>query len=219
MLGDEFAGCGTYQQVKANLRKETPMGTTEGSTLTSHVRAERQRLAELFAGFTDEQWDSDSLCARWRVRDVAAHLTMPYRTRRLAVLAGVLRAGLRFNRFAEVEAREAADARSGADLAELLRSNVDNPWTPPGGGPAGALSHDVIHGLDITEALGLPAAPAERIAMVLDASGPGELKYFGVDLTGRRLVASDADFGVGDGRREEVMTAKEVLLTITGRRK
>lgn len=194
------------------------MGTTEPPMVTSHIRAERQRLADLFAEFTDEQWDAASLCDRWRVRDVAAHMTMQYRTRRLTVMVGVIRAGLRFNRFAETEARAAADGIRAAELVELLRNNVDNPWTPPGGGLTGALSHDVIHGLDITEALGLPAAPRERIALVLDTNSRRQLKYFGVDLTGRRLVARDTDVSVGDGATEELMSAKEMLLTVTGRR-
>ena len=44
---------------------------------------------------------------------------------------------------------------SPADLAGAVRSNVGHPWQPPGGGFTGALSHDLIHGLDITVPLGL----------------------------------------------------------------
>jgi hypothetical protein len=88
----------------------------------------------------------------------------------------------------------------------------------PGGGAAGALSHDVIHGLDVTEALGLPAAPADRIALALASAGPRQLKYFGVDLNGRRLTATDADVSVGEGAVAEPMTAREILLVVTGRR-
>ena len=47
---------------------------------------------------------------------------------------------------------------------------------------AGALSHDVIHGLDVTEALGLPASPPDRIALALASAGPRQLKFFGVGL-------------------------------------
>ena len=67
------------------------------------------------------------------------------------------------------------------------------PLAAAGGGAAGALSHDVIHGLDVTEALGLPASPTDRIALALASAGPRQLKYFGVDLKGRRLTATDAD--------------------------
>lgn len=42
----------------------------------SVMRSERRGLAELLASLTDEQWETPSLCAGWRVRDVAAHLAL-----------------------------------------------------------------------------------------------------------------------------------------------
>jgi hypothetical protein len=107
---------------------------------------------------------------------------------------------------------------SEAELVDLLRRNIDHPWQPPGGGEVGALSHDVIHGLDVTEALGLPSAPAGRIALVLASTSPRQLKYFGVDLDGRKLVAIDADVSVGEGSTVVTLPAKEILLAVTGRR-
>ena len=82
----------------------------------------------------------------------------------------------------------------------------------------GALSHDVIHGLDITEPLGLASAPAERIRLVLEQAGEKNLAYFGTDLTGVRLIAEDAEFSMGTGPREVRASAREMLLTVTGRR-
>lgn len=38
------------------------------------VRGEREDLAKLLAGFTPDQWSHDTLCADWRVREVAAHV-------------------------------------------------------------------------------------------------------------------------------------------------
>src|SRR5699024_12338076 len=90
-------------------------------------------------------------------------------------------------------------------------------WTPPGAGEAGALSHDVIHGLDITIPLGLPGPPVSRVALVLASTGPRNLAYFGVDLGGTRLVATDADVSIGDGV-EHHLSAVEMLLVVTARR-
>jgi hypothetical protein len=92
------------------------------------------------------------------------------------------------------------------------------PWQPPGGAAAGALSHDVIHGLDVTEPLGLAPAPADRVALVLASTSPRQMKYFGVDLDGRKLAAIDTDVSVGEGSTVVTMTAKEILLVVTGRR-
>ena len=192
--------------------------STPSARLISETRAERERLASLFADLAPEQWDSPSLCAGWRVREVVAHITMPFRTKPLGLLAGLVRAGFSFNRYADRDARSTAHEKSAAELVDLLRRNIDNPWQPPGGKDAGALSHDVIHGLDVTEPLGLPAPPADRIALVLASGGSRQLKYFGVDLKGQRLIATDADVSVGEGANAVPMTAKEILLVVTGRR-
>lgn len=185
--------------------------------LTNETHAERARLVGLFSDLTPEQWSTPSLCEGWRVREVVAHITMPFRTKPLGYMAGVVRARFSFNRYADRDARSTARAMSQAELVELLRRNINNPWRPPGGGAVGALSHDVIHGLDITEPLGLPAPPADRIALVLTSAGARQLSYFGVDLEGKRLVATDAEVSVGEGANVVPMTAKEILLVATGR--
>jgi uncharacterized protein (TIGR03083 family) len=190
----------------------------DSDRLITETRAERERLAALLGGLSPEQWDAPSLCAGWRVREVAAHTTMPFRTRPLRFMAGVVGAGFSFNRFADRDARSTARKQSQAELVGLLRRNIDNPWQPPGGGAAGPLSHDVIHGLDVTEALGLPSAPTDRIALAIGSAGPRQLRYFRVDLNGRRLTGTDADVSVGEGPVEVPLTAKEILLVITGRR-
>jgi uncharacterized protein (TIGR03083 family) len=191
---------------------------TDSDRLISETRAERERLVALLGGLSPEQWAAPSLCAGWRVREVAAHITMPFRTRPLAFMTGVAGAGFSFNRYADRDARSTAGKRSQAELVDLLRRNIDNLWQPPGGGAAGALSHDVIHGLDVTEALGLTASSTDRIVLTLASAGPRQLKYFGVDLKGRRLTAIDADVSVGEGPVAVPMTAKEILLAVTGRR-
>jgi uncharacterized protein (TIGR03083 family) len=190
---------------------------TPPAHLASETQAERARLAALFGGLSPEQWDTPSLCDGWRVHEVVAHMTMPFRTKPLRVMAGVVRAGFSFNRYADRDARAAAQATSGTELVDLLRRNIDNPWRPPGGGHAGALSHDVIHGLDATEPLSLPAPPADRIALVLASAGPRQARFFGVDLDGQRLTATDADVSVGNGPNVVTMPAKDILLAVTGR--
>jgi hypothetical protein len=130
--------------------------STSPSQLTSEIRAERERLAGLLAGLSAEQWSAPSLCAGWRVREAAAHITMPFRTEPLGYMAGLVRAGFSFHRYADRDARSTAR--------------------------------------------------------------PRHLRYFGVDLEGRRLTATDADVSVGAGARSVHMTAKEILLVVTGRR-
>ncbi|MCH7230308.1 maleylpyruvate isomerase family mycothiol-dependent enzyme [Glycomyces sp. L485] len=185
--------------------------------LAEQTRAERERLSTIFDDLNPAQWSAVSLCEGWRIREVLAHLTMPFRLSGPRFFGGMVRARFRFDAFADRDARRATAAMADRELAALYRSNIEHPWRPPGGGRAGALSHEVVHGLDITEPLGLPAPPAERIGLVLSAAGSRSFAYFGVDLAGRRLVATDADAAVGDGA-ELRLPAKDLLLVVTGRR-
>lgn len=187
------------------------------TTIAEETYAERARLAGLLAELSPQQWASPSLCAGWRVREVVAHMTAPFHTSGLRVLAGLLRARGSYDRYAAGAARADTARLGDGDLLRILQANLRTPWPRSAGGVAAGLSHDVIHGLDITEALGLERVPTARVARVLGLTTPRSLAYFGVDLTDRRLVATDADAAVGTGR-EEHLAAHEILLVITGRR-
>ena len=186
------------------------------SEVTEETYAERSRLAGLFAELSPEQWAHPSLCAGWRVREVVAHMTAPFHTSPVRILAGLARARFNSDRYAAPAAHRDTARLSDAELLRIAQANLRTPWPPSGGGPDAGLSHDVIHGLDITEPLGLPAAPTERIALVLARTTPRSLAYFGADLHGRRLVATDADVEIGTGSRLQ-LSAREMLLVITGR--
>jgi uncharacterized protein (TIGR03083 family) len=185
--------------------------------LARETAAERERLADLLDTLDPDQWAAASLCAGWRVREVVAHMTMPYRHTGESVLAGIAAAGGDFNRFADDLARRDTAATTDDELLASLRANIGNPWQPPGGGQTGALSHDVIHGLDITEPLGLPRPPADRIRYVLGSAGDRQLAYFGADLTGRRLEATDTDLVLGKGPEVTRLPAADILLAVAGR--
>ena len=43
----------------------------------SAVDRRRHAIVVLVSGLSQSEWDTPSLCDRWTVRDVAAHLTMP----------------------------------------------------------------------------------------------------------------------------------------------
>ena len=99
-----------------------------------------------------EAWDAPTLCAGWRVREVVAHITMPFRYSSAAVRVrdGQVAAGTSTGW--PTAAPGGTRPPPPDELAAALRDNERNPWKPPGGGFEGALTHDVIHGLDITVA-------------------------------------------------------------------
>ena len=167
--------------------------------LQSWVTATYDRLADLLAAATVETWDAPSLCEKWRVRHVVAHVTMPARLTPEQFGAEMAAAGGDFTTFSNTVA-----ARDGslpvADLLDQLRSPGLHAWQPPGGGAAGALSHAVIHSLDVTIPLDQPAvAPEQAVTTVLNQLIASNGTWFGVDLTGIRLEAADTDWSWGAG--------------------
>ncbi|GAA3336226.1 maleylpyruvate isomerase family mycothiol-dependent enzyme [Amorphoplanes nipponensis] len=184
----------------------------------AEVRAERADQADLLATLTPEQWHAPTLCAGWRVREVIAHTTMPYRTSTARVLLDLARARGDVNRMADRAARRDAARMTPDRLIAALRDNIDHPWTPPGGGAEGALSHDLIHGLDITVGLGLDRRPPpERVGLVLAGLRPRNIGFFGTDLTGVSLRATDLDWTYGSGSPGRG-AAQDLLLVVCGRR-
>ncbi len=177
------------------------------------IAAERRELAEVLAGLSEQQWDAPSLCEGWRVREVVAHMTAPFRDPDARFLRADSVDGI--NRAADELARAEAARLTSAELTAALRDNARHPWRP--GSDVGALCHDVIHGLDITVALGLGRdVPKDRLRLVLDEIVPDRAAFFGVDLSGKRLVATDLDWSDGDGE-EVARPAQELLLLACGR--
>lgn len=181
------------------------------------ITTERRELADVLAGLSPAQWRGRSLCAGWTVAHVAAHLTMPFRISEQDFLAAMQRAGGDFTVLSdEIAARDSRLPQ--AELVAALRDNARNPWSPPGGGLPGALSHDVIHGLDMTWHLGIEyPIPAEAITTVLDlTTSPGAHSVFGFSLEGLALSATDLDWSAGDG---DLLAgrSRDLLLLVAGR--
>ena len=157
-------------------------------------------LADLLTAVTVETWDAPSLCEKWLVRHVIAHVTMPARLTPEQFAAEMATAGGDFTTLSDTVATRDA-ALPVADLLDQLRSPSLHAWQPPGGGAAGALSHAVIHSLDVTVALDRPpVAPAEAATAVLEQLTAAGGAWFGVDLTDVRLQATDTDWSWGSGQ-------------------
>ena len=166
--------------------------------LQSWVAPTYDGLADLLASAPAETWDAPSLCEKWQVRHVVAHVTMPARLTPEQFGAEMAAAGGDFTVLSDtVAARDASLPL--ADQLDALRSPLLHAWQPPGGA-AGALNHAVIHSLDVTLALDRPTvAPGEAVVAVLDQLTAANGALFGVDLTGVRLEAADTDWSWGSG--------------------
>src|SRR5688572_25196389 len=124
-------------------------------------------LADALGSGGTAAWDAPSLCDGWLVRHVVAHVTMPTRLTPEQFGAEMAAAGGDFGLLSDTVAARDASLPVTDHLAQL-RSPLLHGWQPPGGGAAGALSHAVIHSLDVTVALDRPAvAPAEAVIAIL----------------------------------------------------
>ncbi len=173
-------------------------------------------LAELLGGSASDSWDAPSLCEKWLVRHVVAHVTMPVRLTPAQFGAEMEAARGDFTVLSDTVATRDA-ALPVADLLDQLCAPALHAWQPPGGGPAGALNHAVIHSLDVTIALDRPAVtPAAAEAAVLDQLTAAEGAVFGIDLTDVRLEATDTDWSWGRGQLVRADTGRLVAL-LSGR--
>ncbi|UZJ32867.1 maleylpyruvate isomerase family mycothiol-dependent enzyme [Streptomyces endophytica] len=182
------------------------------------IAAERRELADLLDGLPEARWDAPTLCAGWRVREVAAHMSMGFRYPLPKVVAELLRSGGNVNKMADRLARKDAAAAAPRQLAGFLREHAHHPWTPPVGGLAAALGHDVVHGLDITVALGIDRrVPEDRLRVLLDHVTLRSARFFGADLRGLALRADDLDWSFGTGT-PLTGSAQDLLLVAFGRK-
>jgi uncharacterized protein (TIGR03083 family) len=164
------------------------------------ISVERRGLADVLDQLTEAQWHAESLCAGWSSAHVAAHLTMPFRLTEQEYFAGVQAAGGDFTLFSDAMAeRDSKIPKS--ELVAILRDNAENPWAPPGAGLIAPLSHDVIHGIDITWPLAVDwPIPDLALTSVLDMLvGDGTETVFGVPLSGLCLHADDLRWSWGSG--------------------
>jgi uncharacterized protein (TIGR03083 family) len=164
------------------------------------IADEYRALADLLEASVPAVWDAPSLCEGWRTREVVAHMTMPARYSGPAFMAELEAAGGDFTRLSDTVAARDGALGAGSLIADL-RAEALHGWQPPGGGMEGALTHCVIHALDIIEAVPLDRrVPDERIARVLGiVAAPGAPNFFGADLSGVELAADDLDWSCGSG--------------------
>ena len=169
------------------------------SALWSAAHTERAALADDLARLDDAQWAQSSLCGRWTVEEVVAHLTAAASVGTVRWLTSIL--GARFDAGLHNE-RRLAEHR-GATPAETLERfrRVVASTTAATGHTAAWLGEVIVHGQDIRRPLGLPYTPAVRA--VTEVAHFYARRDFTVDsrsnAKGLRLEATDGPFGAGAG--------------------
>lgn len=163
------------------------------------IHAERAALAADLAHLTPEQWDTQSLCSQWSVREVVAHLTAAASTSRLAWVRSIVGAGFR----PALHNQRRLTEHLGATPADTLRrfEAVVTSTVAPSGHTAAWLGEVIVHGADIRRPLGIshepPAQAVEAVATFFASQD------FAVNsrsaVKGLRLEATDGPFTTGTG--------------------
>lgn len=186
-------------------------------TALEMAAAERAEMADFLGSLSPEQWESPSLCAGWRVRDVAAHVVSYEERGRLEVLAMLARARFRPGRFNE-EAMAEFRHLAPAELVAFLRSHLQPRGTTAARGGGVGLVDGLIHHQDMRRPLGVPREiPAERLryALPFAVTAPPLAGFW--HGRGVRLVATDLDWAHGRGP-EARGPGEAVLMALAGRR-
>ncbi|SDF12035.1 TIGR03083 family protein [Blastococcus fimeti] len=177
---------------------------------------ERADLLALLRELSPDQWHAQSLCANWRVRDVAAHAVSYDELSRAATVTTFLRGGLRTNRVNEI-ALSRYESLDPEGIVDLVARNQRPSGLPSGFRGGIALTDGTIHHQDIRRALGLPRTiPEHRLVPVLTFSlGAPTLPSKG-NARGLELVATDVDWTAGDGPKV-TGTGEALLMAVAGR--
>ncbi len=165
------------------------------------IATERRALADVFDELDERQWDTPSLCGDWTVRELAAHLVMPFNV-------SLSRFGLTMLRYAGnfAKANIALTAGlAGRPVAELVadyRAHAESHFTPPGMPPVTPLAEVLIHGQDARIPLGIGDTRAPELwATALDflVSPLGRRGVVTSRLPEFELIATDAPWRAGSG--------------------
>lgn len=131
---------------------------------------ERGDLADFLDTLSEEQWAAPSLCERWNVRDVVAHVISYEEIGWPGLVAAFARGRFSPGRVNDIRLAAYRD-RPPEELVRILRSHLKPHGLTAGSGGGIGLSDSLIHHQDIRRALGTQReVPGERLIEALGIS-------------------------------------------------
>jgi uncharacterized protein (TIGR03083 family) len=187
----------------------------DSDAIWHHIDTERAALADILETLPDDAWRVPSLCDAWTVRDVAAHLCFAQAGIR-DILGPALRSGLRYN--ATIRTSAIDSPLTHPEIIATLRGFAGSRRTAVGVTEREALLDTLIHTQDICVPLDIDhRAPTDAAVAALERVIWWSRRMpLGPRLRHLHLVATDADWEWGSGRRVEG-TVQWLLLAAAGR--
>ncbi len=184
----------------------------------TQIEAGREAFADYLDGLSPDDWNKQSLCADWTVKEVAAHMLVIPTMSKGQVFTSFLRSGFNLNKMNAALVRSITSRLSGADIAQATRSSAGSRSMPPGLKLPGLLTELAVHSADVADGVGSEFALAPTdYTMVLD-----HLKLtqpvFGSKqrIAGLTLRAVDSEWETGSGPTVEG-TARNLVMAVAGR--
>lgn len=181
------------------------------------IHVERSALADILQSLSPAEWDQDSLCPGWTVKDVAAHVISSAGATRGEVLAGMIKARGNFNRMMYDDAKRRSARGTVRIIADYRRLDGSRRH-PPGTTLLDPLMDVIVHTQDIVRPLGRDRPmPAAASALAADHVWRRTFPFHARRrLAGLRFAATDITWEVGDGPVVEGSMGA-ILLLLTGR--
>lgn len=178
------------------------------------------RVAGMLEELTPEQWESPSLCERWRVRDVAGHLVWRVGSSTGRMLGTALRTavGERVGPMTAFEVLAVREAEADyATLVARLRHIAALKLSGSGRRGLGELTEVVVHAFDMAQPLGIDLAIDGSVTHAVATAATRLLPFEKREVLHRRtLVAADSGWRIGNGP-EITGTAEAIVLYLFGR--
>ncbi len=184
----------------------------------SLIRAERASLVDALADLPEDKWDEPSLCAGWSVRNVVAHMISTAQMTPPKFFGDLIKSGFSFQAMSAKNIEIAKQDKSPKELVEEYRGEIDSRTAPPG--PVKSwLGETLVHGEDITRALGsYRDHPVENVIAAIECYNKSNLLIGSKKrVAGVQLRTTDADWTYGVGP-EVSGPAIAILMAMTGRK-
>jgi uncharacterized protein (TIGR03083 family) len=164
----------------------------------SAIGAVRAALADDLARLSDDQWQHPTLCGRWTVAEVVAHLTAGAVVTGPGWFRSVI--GARFDFGLHNDRRLAEQLGTPAETLARFRAVIDSRRSPFGP-PLGWLGETVIHAQDLRRPLGIATVPpiATTTALARFLVRADFTVASRKMIKGLRLRATDLPFEAGRG--------------------
>lgn len=165
------------------------------------LAAERRAFANVLDSLSTEQWEAQSLCGHWTVREVATHMMVGPTGSLAGFMTAMVRARGRF----EVANRVMVDRRSARptqQIADDLRLHADHRFAPPTMDWHAPLTDFLLHRLDITVPLGLPSGGSSQAwpdALGFLVGPKARTGFTDAGMPALSLAATDVDWSHGSG--------------------